>query len=53
MELFVLGLISAFSVTFVTSSASVLAKRMFSGTQKSPPKTSANVSVVVIYVFIL
>ena len=52
MELFLLGLISAFSVTFVTSSATALAKRLFSETQKSPPKTSTNVTVVVIHVFI-
>ena len=51
MELFVLGLISAFSVSFATTSATALAKRLFSQTQKSPPKTSANVTVVVIYVF--
>jgi len=51
MELFLLGLISAFSVTFVTSSATALAKRVFGQTQKLPPKTSDNVTVVVTYVF--
>ena len=52
MELFLLGLISAFSVTFVTSSATALAKRLFGDTQKSPPNTSPNVITVVIHVFI-
>ena len=52
MELFLLGLISAFSVTFVTSSATVLAKRLFSETQKPLPNTSPNVTMVVVYVFI-
>ena len=50
MELFLLGLLSAFSVTFVTSSATALAKRLFGETQKSPPNTSANVAMAVIFV---
>ena len=47
------SLLSAFSVTFVISTAKALAKRLFSETQKSPPKTSLNVTVVVIHVFTL
>jgi len=54
MELFLLGLISAFSATFVTSSATALAKRLFGETQKPPPpNTKPNVTVVVVYVFIV
>jgi len=53
MELFVFGLISAFLVTFVTSSATTIAKRLFGETQKSPPKASTNVTVVVIFVYYL
>jgi len=46
MELFLLGLFSAFSVTFVTTTATAFAKRLFGETQKSPPNTS-NVTVVI------
>ena len=52
MELFLLGLLSAFSATFVTSSAKALAKRLFGETQKPPPNTPPNVTVVVVYVYI-
>jgi len=48
---FLLGLVSAFSVTFVTTIATAFAKRLFGETQKSPPKASANVTVVVIFVY--
>ena len=52
MDLFLLGL-STFFVAFVTSSATILAKRLFGETQKPPPNTSANVTVVVVYVFFI
>ena len=47
MEIFLLGLLSAFTVTFVTSSGAALAKQLFSRTQKLPPKASTNVTVVI------
>jgi len=53
MELFVLGLVSAFLVTFVTASATTIAKRLFGGTQKPLPNDATNVNEVVIYVFII
>jgi len=53
MELFVLGLIPAFLATFVTTSASTLAKRLFGETQKPLPTASTNVTVVVVYVYII
>lgn len=53
MELFLLGLISSFFITLVTSTANALVKRLFDETQKPPPKTQPNVTVVVVYVFIV
>ena len=53
MELFLLGLLSAFSATFITTSAKALAERLFGETQKPPPNTPTNVTVVVIYVFLI
>ena len=53
MGIFLLGILSAFFVTFVTSTATALAKRLFSETQKPPPNTRPNVTVVVVYVFII
>jgi len=52
MWLFLLGLFSAFCVTFVTSSATTVAKRLFSEKQKPLPDTPENV-IVVVLVFII
>jgi len=53
MEIFVLSLVLNFVATFVVYSAKTLAKRLFRDTQKPLPNTSANVTVVVVYVFIV
>lgn len=52
MAIFVISLVLSFVTTFVAYSAKNLAKRLFRDTQKPLPNASANVTVVVVLVYL-